>query len=95
MHSKAVDTVRSLLAWHDNDPRYASPEAKVRIAALYLPLLSVAMDVLPLLHHFGSDKTDRYTNDDTGPTNINQNVALAIAGKLPAPTCDSFQTVNI
>lgn len=59
LHSKAVDTVKSLLSWHDGDPRYVSPEARRRVAALYLPLLAIAMDVLPLLHHFAVDKTDR------------------------------------
>ncbi|KAJ8913567.1 hypothetical protein NQ315_017118 [Exocentrus adspersus] len=89
LHSKAVDTIRFLLSWHDSDPRYASPEARQRVAALYLPLLSIAMDVLPLLHHFNVDKT-QYNNDDAAPSNINQTVAMAIAGKLPPSTCDSF-----
>lgn len=70
-------------------------EAKVQIAALYLPLLSVAMDTLPLLHQFGLDKSDRHTTEEQPPANINQNVALAIAGKLAAPACDTFQTVII
>lgn len=51
------------------------------------------MDVLPFLHHFNIDKT-QYNNDDTGPSNINQTVAMAIAGKLPPSTCDTFQTVS-
>ncbi|XP_017773052.1 PREDICTED: dedicator of cytokinesis protein 7 [Nicrophorus vespilloides] len=76
LHSKAVDTVRSLLSWHDSDPRYASPNARRRVAALYLPLLSVAMDVLPYLYHFSSD-------DSQSTSNINQTVALAIAGGIP------------
>ncbi|KAJ8930196.1 hypothetical protein NQ314_017036 [Rhamnusium bicolor] len=93
LHSKAVDTVRFLLSWHDSDPRYVSPEARQRVAALYLPLLSIAMDVLPFLHHFKVDKT-QYNNDDMGPNNINQTVAMAIAGKLPPSTCDTFQTLH-
>lgn len=88
-----MDTVRFLLSWHDSDPRYNSPEAKQRVAALYLPLLSITMDVLPILHHFSSDKT-QYNNDDLIPNNINQTVAMAIAGKLPPSTCDTFPSVS-
>ncbi|KAK5645751.1 hypothetical protein RI129_004215 [Pyrocoelia pectoralis] len=92
LHNKAVDTIRALLIWHDSDPRCIIPEAKRRVAALYMPLLSVAMDVLCILHHWGNDKTDRYNTEEINtPTNINQNVALAIAGKLPHTSCDSFQ----
>ncbi|KAH1008877.1 hypothetical protein HUJ05_009380 [Dendroctonus ponderosae] len=91
LHNKAVDTIKSLLSWHDSDPRYASPEARHRVAALYFPLLSVAMDVLPLLHMFSQDKNDRFSSEDHAPSNINPSVAMAIAGKLPTSTCDSFQ----
>lgn len=60
-----------------------------------MPLLSVAMDVLPVLHHWGGDKTDRYSTEEINtPTNINHNVALAIAGKLPHTSCDTFQQVK-
>lgn len=93
LHSKAVDTVRSLLSWHDSDVRYTSSDARRRVAALYLPLLSIAMDVLPLLHHCGSDKSDRYSFEDSGSSNINENVALAIAGKLSTLGCDGFNGV--
>lgn len=93
LHAKVVDTVRFLLSWHDGDPRYSSPDAKQRVAALYLPLLSIAMDVLPILHYFSSDKTQYTNNDDLAPSNINQTVAMAIAGKLPPSTCDTFPSV--
>lgn len=88
-----MDTIKFLLSWHDSDPRYSSPEARQRVAALYLPLLSIVMDVLPILHHFNMDKT-QYNNEDIGPSNINQTVAMAIAGKLPPSTCDNFSTVS-
>ncbi|KAF5303063.1 hypothetical protein FQR65_LT08392 [Abscondita terminalis] len=92
LHAKAVDTVKTLLFWHDSDPRYNMPEARKRVAALYMPLLSVAMDVLPFLHHWPKDKSDRYAAEEINtPTNINHNVALAIAGKLPHTSCDTFQ----
>lgn len=80
--------------WHDNDPRYVTPEAKKRVAALYLPLLNIAMDVLPLLHNFGLDKSDRYVTENSGPTNIEESVALVIAGTMSSANCDGFQTVS-
>lgn len=95
LHSKAVDTVKSLLSWHDSDPRYGSLDARRRVAALYLPLLSVAMDVLPLLHHWSSDKSDRYSAEENCTSNITENVALAIAGKLSTASCDGFSVVSI
>ncbi|CAH0558208.1 unnamed protein product [Brassicogethes aeneus] len=94
LHGKAVDTIRCLLSWHDGDPRYASPEAKRRVAALYLPLLSVAMDVLPLLHHFAMDKTDRYS-EGTVPSNIDQTVALAISGTVSQTSNDTYSTLQV
>lgn len=90
-----METIKALLSCHDNDPRYVSPEAKHRVAALYFPLLSIAMDVLPLLHPFSQDKNDRIIHEEHhGPGNINPSVAMVIAGKLPASTCDSFQSVG-
>ncbi|KAK3891189.1 hypothetical protein Pcinc_004905 [Petrolisthes cinctipes] len=85
IHGRAVNTVRNLLTSHDTDERYAEPDVKARVAALYLPLISVAIDALPQLHSFTSHK---YRNpmsslgdeNDNGPTHIHQNVALAIAG---------------
>lgn len=35
---------------HDCDPRYADPECRARVAALYLPLLGIVMDSLGQLH---------------------------------------------
>ncbi|CAG9858416.1 unnamed protein product [Phyllotreta striolata] len=93
LHSKAVDTLKQLLSWHDSDPRYSSIEARQRVAALYLPLLSIAMDALPLLHRFSADKT-QFANEDAAPGNINQTVAMAIAGKLPPSTVDNFHTLQ-
>lgn len=94
LHSKAVETVRSLLSWHDGDPRYQSPEARRRVAALYLPLLSIAMDVLPLLYHWGSERNDRYSLEEAVSSNINENVALAIAGKISTVGYDTFNMVK-
>lgn len=85
-----------MLYWHDSDPRYASPEARKRVASLYIPLLAVAMDTLPLLYHWNSDKSDRYSTDESqATTNINQTVALAIAGNLLPNNNETFQSVSV
>lgn len=94
LHNQAVEIVRYLLYWHDSDPRYISLEAKKRVAALYLPLLNIAMDVLPLLYGFGPEKNDRYITESSGPTNIEEAVALVIAGTMSSASCDGFQTVS-
>lgn len=56
IHGRAVNTVRNLLTSHDTDERYAEPEVKARVAALFLPLISVVIDALPQLHSFTSHK---------------------------------------
>ncbi|PSN35267.1 Dedicator of cytokinesis protein 7 [Blattella germanica] len=47
LHNKVVNLVRNLMTCHDCDPRYAEPECRARVAALYLPLLGIIMDTLP------------------------------------------------
>lgn len=86
--------MKALLAWHECDPRYSSPDARKRVAALYLPLLSVAMDVLPYLYYWNGDGTDRFSAEkENCPPNINQTVAMAISGNLTSTTCESYATV--
>lgn len=95
LHSKSVDTVKSLLSWHECDPRYSTPEARKRVAALYLPVLSVAMDVLPYLYYWNVDGSDRYNTDkENSPPNINQTVAMAISGNLAPTTCETYSSVT-
>lgn len=76
--------------------RYVAPEYKMRVAALYIPLLTITMDSLPLLYHWQVDhRWDRFfTSEDYTTSGINQNVALAIAGKQPPPSYDSYQQVR-
>ena len=67
--SQAVDIVKDAISMHDIDNRYDSPECRSRIAALYLPLLAIIMEVLPTLYGYESEKDDL----------INESVANAIA----------------
>ncbi|XP_021924154.1 dedicator of cytokinesis protein 6 isoform X3 [Zootermopsis nevadensis] len=85
LHNKVVNLVRNLMTCHDCDPRYAEPECRARVAALYLPLLGIIMDVLPQLYGYHMETRGQTlllpTLDDTEPQNgINQSVAMAIAG---------------
>lgn len=51
---KAVSAILSLLSSHDLDPRCSKKEMKIKIAALYLPLVGIILDSLPQLHDFTS-----------------------------------------
>lgn len=52
MQRKAVSAIHSLLSSHDLDPRCVKPEVKVKVAALYLPLVGIILDALPQLYDF-------------------------------------------
>uniref|UniRef100_A0A8C4LRK6 Dedicator of cytokinesis 8 n=1 Tax=Equus asinus asinus TaxID=83772 RepID=A0A8C4LRK6_EQUAS len=84
---KAVSAIHSLLSSHDLDPRCVKPEVKVKIAALYLPLVGIILDALPQLYDFtaadarsGKNRSNGSDEEQEGTSAINQNVALAIAG---------------
>lgn len=55
LHNKAVNIVRNLMTSHDSDVRYAEADNKARVAALYLPLLLIVMDMLPQLYSWSND----------------------------------------
>ena len=57
MQRKAVSAIHSLLSSHDLDPRCVKPEVKVKIAALYLPLVGIILDALPQLYDFTGNHT--------------------------------------
>ncbi|KAM8792920.1 dedicator of cytokinesis protein 8 [Eudromia elegans] len=84
---KAVNAILSLLSSHDLDPRCSKKEVKIKIAALYLPLVGIILDSLPQLHDFtisdtrgGKGRTSNLEEEQESAGAINQNVALAIAG---------------
>lgn len=81
IQNKAIGTVRYLMSCHDADPRYTDPAAKARVAALYLPLLTIIMEALPQLYHWDSKDKSVYL-DESG--SITHTVALAIAGGVSA-----------
>uniref|UniRef100_A0A8D0GMJ9 Dedicator of cytokinesis 8 n=1 Tax=Sphenodon punctatus TaxID=8508 RepID=A0A8D0GMJ9_SPHPU len=84
---KAVSAIHSLLSTHDLDKRCLKPEVKVKIAALYLPLVGIILDALPQLYDFtvsdgrsGKGRTGNPDEEQESANPINQSVALAIAG---------------
>ncbi|KAB0406725.1 hypothetical protein E2I00_001547, partial [Balaenoptera physalus] len=90
---KAVSAIHSLLSSHDLDPRCVKPEVKVKVAALYLPLVGIILDALPQLCDFtaadarsGKNRTNGSDEEQEGTSAINQNVALAIAGNFNLKT---------
>nr|XP_006137919.1 dedicator of cytokinesis protein 8 isoform X1 [Pelodiscus sinensis] len=84
---KAISAVHSLLSSHDLDQRCLKPEVKVKIAALYLPLVGIILDALPQLYDFtvsearsGKGRAGTPDEDQESANPINQSVAWAIAG---------------
>ena len=49
VHQRAIGVVSNLLYCHDLDPRFNDPLMRSKIAQLYLPLISIACDVLDQL----------------------------------------------
>nr|XP_039268691.1 dedicator of cytokinesis protein 7-like [Styela clava] len=76
----AVTTLRNLMISHDMDPRLKeNPVVKEKIAALYMPLMLIAIKALPYLYQFSSDAS----GDSGDPGIISQSVANAIATASP------------
>jgi dedicator of cytokinesis protein 6/7/8 len=67
LHGKCVNMIRNLMTCHDCDPRYADPECRARVAALYLPLLGIVMDALGQLHTGPHDNSKGTWSNDECP----------------------------
>ena len=70
IQEQAIDCITDLIACHDSDTRYDEPSCRARVASLYLPLLGIVIEYLPLLHGAPMD-------DENGSLNLS--VANAIA----------------
>ncbi|KAL5279484.1 DOCK6 family protein [Megaselia abdita] len=91
LHDKAIRCIKNLMISHDIDPRYSEPEAKARVASLYIPLLNIIMDTIPQMHQFITESHDKlhsigFLEDYQGPhqpmnsSTISPEVAYAISG---------------
>uniref|UniRef100_A0A803V7J3 Dedicator of cytokinesis 8 n=1 Tax=Ficedula albicollis TaxID=59894 RepID=A0A803V7J3_FICAL len=67
---KAVSAILSLLSSHDLDPRCSKKEVKIKIAALYLPLVGIILDSLPQLHDFTAEATGLLLKFQWGISNL-------------------------
>ena len=67
--------LRDLLAGHDSDTRYNTPELRGRIASIYLPLLSIVMDNYHHLYQ-GADGWDDLTATFERNTEVRRSVVI-------------------
>ncbi|XP_064604400.1 dedicator of cytokinesis protein 7-like isoform X2 [Liolophura sinensis] len=82
IHYKAINVVRNLLYNHDLDARYADPDIKARLAALYLPVIGIVIEALPQIYDPNTEVRNRNSMVEEGDDRINQRVAMEIAGSL-------------
>ncbi|XP_041104640.1 dedicator of cytokinesis protein 8-like isoform X1 [Polyodon spathula] len=83
VQKKAINATHSLLCSHDLDQRCSRPEVRSKIAALYLPLISIIMDSLSHLDFTVAETRGGKGKPEEEPesvTPISQTVAMAIAG---------------
>ncbi|CAJ0607791.1 unnamed protein product [Cylicocyclus nassatus] len=87
LHSRAISVIHNLLSAHEADSRLTDPGIRSRVASLYLPLVTIVLDVAEQIHDpFVNTTTvgNSFPSDDplgssTSP-GVNPKVALAIAG---------------
>ncbi|PIO54049.1 hypothetical protein TELCIR_24596, partial [Teladorsagia circumcincta] len=89
LHARAIGLIHNLLSSHEADSRLTDPTIRARVAGLYLPLVTIVLDVAGQIHDpFANSPTgtreDRNGNS-TSP-GVNPKVALAIAGIGSAPS---------
>ncbi|EYC06394.1 hypothetical protein Y032_0076g1034 [Ancylostoma ceylanicum] len=87
LHARAISVIHNLLSTHEADSRLTDPGIRSRVASLYLPLVTIVLDVAEQIHDpfvNTTTVTNNFTSDDplcssTSP-GVNPKVALAIAG---------------
>ncbi|KHJ87311.1 hypothetical protein OESDEN_12917 [Oesophagostomum dentatum] len=87
LHSRAISVIHNLLSAHEADSRLTDPGIRSRVASLYLPLVTIVLDVADQIHDpfvKSTAITNGFPSDDplsssTSP-GVNPKVALAIAG---------------
>uniref|UniRef100_A0A8L8KVX2 HECT-type E3 ubiquitin transferase n=1 Tax=Heligmosomoides polygyrus TaxID=6339 RepID=A0A8L8KVX2_HELPZ len=90
--SRAISLIHNLLSAHEADSRLTDPMIRARIAALYLPLVTIVLDVAGQIHDPFANSTGsiRFSKEDkhrsSSSPGVNPKVALAIAGIGSAPS---------
>ncbi|GBM46681.1 Dedicator of cytokinesis protein 7 [Araneus ventricosus] len=97
LQTKAINMVRNLLTCHEWDPRLAEADQRARVASLYLPLIGITLDALPLLYDWQSINRG-HDNDNETDCRLNREVASAISSSsiankhtTPVMMYDMFQ----
>ena len=84
----AVEVLRDIISTHDQDSRYESSLCRNRVASLYLPLIGVAMEVLPYLHGYESDRDEQLINENVANAIANSSVlSKSSTGDLQSQVC--------
>ncbi|GIY48085.1 dedicator of cytokinesis protein 7 [Caerostris extrusa] len=93
LQTKAINMVRNLLTCHEWDPRLMESDHRARVASLYLPLIGITLDALPLLYDWQS--INRGHDDSEIDGHLSQEIASAISSssipKIAIKTYDMFQ----
>lgn len=76
LREQAIQVLRDLLASHDSDLRYNSPEARAKIASIYLPLLSIVMDNYQVLYKGGEGWEDWSTTFERNTSTRRRSVVI-------------------
>ncbi|KJH41274.1 dedicator of cytokinesis [Dictyocaulus viviparus] len=94
LHSRAISVVHNLLLTHEADSRLTDAGIRARIAALYLPLVTIVLDISDIIHDpFENSSAMRFAGENTlnssASPGVNPKVALAIAGigSASSPPC--------
>ncbi|GFS94716.1 dedicator of cytokinesis protein 7 [Nephila pilipes] len=96
LQTKAINMVRNLLTCHEWDPRIVEPDQKARVASLYLPLIGITLDALPLFYDWQSINKG-HDNDGDNEYHLSHEIASAISSSsipnknTPIKTYDIFQ----
>ncbi|VDL66251.1 unnamed protein product [Nippostrongylus brasiliensis] len=91
--SRAICLIHNLLSAHEADSRLTDPSIRARIASLYLPLVTIVLDVAGQIYDpfaNSSGVSSRLSKQDKNGTalspSVNPKIALAIAGIGTGPS---------
>ncbi|XP_078054580.1 dedicator of cytokinesis protein 8-like isoform X2 [Mustelus asterias] len=90
---EAVSLLHSLLASHDKDLRLWNPEVKEKVAALYLPLLGIALSALPQLQKLSDSDRSKLNARHSNPRNVTSLIFTSpVALTPPSASTNRYST---
>ncbi|XP_054707332.1 dedicator of cytokinesis protein 7-like [Uloborus diversus] len=78
LQNKGINMVRNLFTSHDWDVRLTEADQKARVASLYLPLVGIVLDALPLLYDWQSSNVGHDAENESD-YRLSHEVASAIS----------------